>query len=163
MYIESSFWFNICCFYFRTFWLFVCYFCLMDRFDRKIFQIFVADPGFYRGEFINGGGGEGVRQSLKVLKLEVKVILACCGAVRAIFLLKSGLTWLASESSEEKWRNFSVLGRRQEQNKNNLNSIILVNSYDVLFNKIHCYFGNQTLCVFCSPQWLGCLEHVVVV
>jgi len=46
----------------------------------------VADPGFdLRGvDFVNGGG-EGVRKSLKVLKVEVKVIFK---RVWAVFLLK---------------------------------------------------------------------------
>jgi len=41
----------------------------------------VADPGFYlgggRGLCQRGRGGGGGRKSLKVLKVEVKVILAC--------------------------------------------------------------------------------------
>ena len=60
----------------------------------------VADPGFdLRGgvDFVNGEGGG--RKSLKMLKIEVKVILK---RVLAIFLLKLCLKLVASEEKIEK-------------------------------------------------------------
>jgi len=63
----------------------------------------VADPGFdLRGgvDLVNGGGGgRKCRKSLKMLKVEVKVIFS---VFLAIFLLKSCLKLVASEASEEK-------------------------------------------------------------
>ena len=66
----------------------------------------VADPGFnLRGggvDFVNGVGG---RKSLKMLKVEVKVILACFGHISNKLCLKN----IASEASEEKIEKNSVL------------------------------------------------------
>jgi len=51
----------------------------------------VADPGFdLRGGGVDFGNGGGCRKSLKVLKVEVKVILECFGSLLAIFFLKFG-------------------------------------------------------------------------
>ena len=47
-------------------------------------------------DFVNGGGG---RKSLKVVKVEVKVIFK---RVLAVFVLKLCLKLIASEASEEK-------------------------------------------------------------
>jgi len=59
----------------------------------------VAGPGFdLRGACTLSTGG-GFRKSLKVLKVEVKVIFS---VFLAIFLLKSSLKLIASEASEEK-------------------------------------------------------------
>ena len=48
-----------------------------------------------------GWGGGGFRKSLKVLKVAVKVILACFGYISK-FLLKFCLKLIASEASEDK-------------------------------------------------------------
>jgi len=52
----------------------------------------VADPGF------DLGCGGGVRKSLKMLKVEVKVILACFGHISIKIKLKK----IASEEKNEK-------------------------------------------------------------
>jgi len=77
---------------------------MMIRFEHGLA---VADPGFDLSggvDLVNGGGGGGgggrkCRKSLKVLKVEVKVIFS---VFLAIFLLKSCLKLVASEASEEK-------------------------------------------------------------
>jgi len=58
----------------------------------------VADPGFDLGglDFVNGEGG---KKSLKVLKVEVKVILK---RVLVVFLLNLCLKLIASEEKIEK-------------------------------------------------------------
>ena len=55
-------------------------------------------------DFVNRGGGS--RKSLKVLKVEVKVILAWFGH----FLLKLCIKLIASEAGEEKIEKNSVWG-----------------------------------------------------
>jgi len=78
---------------------------LLYTYQSKTTTTSVADPGFdfgWRGLYQRGG----VRKSLKVYKVKVKVILK---RDLAVFLLQLCLTLIASEASEEKLRKTSVL------------------------------------------------------
>jgi len=61
----------------------------LSRKNSTLLDLALADPGFdLKGgvDFVNGEGG---RKSLKLLKVEVKVILACFGHIAITIMLKT--------------------------------------------------------------------------